>query len=59
MPFGFIFTAAAQRSDDDDSQSKGDNSQSDYLADVETSSCASLELDVGCSDSEEGEGDVT
>lgn len=37
-------------------QSKDDNDQSDYFADAETSSCGSFELEIGWSDSEDGEG---
>lgn len=37
-------------------QSKDDDDQSDYFADAETSSCGSFELEIGWSDSEDGEG---
>ena len=37
-------------------QSKDDDNQSDYFADAETSSCGSFELEIGWSDSEDGEG---
>lgn len=37
-------------------QSKDDDNESDYFADAETSSCGSFELEIGWSDSEDGEG---
>ena len=40
---------AGQSKDDDDHES-------DYFADVETSSCGSFELEIGWSDSEDREG---
>ncbi|XP_078354175.1 uncharacterized protein LOC144638793 isoform X1 [Oculina patagonica] len=40
----------------DGSESKEDDNQSDYFADVETSSCGSFEFEAGWSDSEDGEG---
>lgn len=54
---GYIFAAAAEDETDlDGCQSKDDDNQSDYFADVETSSCSSFELDVGLSDAEDGKG---
>ena len=54
----FFSAAAAKDDDDDDGQSKDDDNQSDYFADVETSSCGSFELDIGWSAFEDGEADV-
>ena len=54
---GFISAAATEDETDlDGSQSNDDNNQSDYFADVETSSCCSFELDVGWTDAEDGKG---
>ena len=37
-------------------QSENEDRESDYFADGETSSCGSFELDVGLSDSDDGDG---
>ena len=54
----FYFAAATKDGDDEnDGQSKDDDNQSDYFADVETSSCGSFELDIGWPAFEDGEAD--
>lgn len=53
----FISTAVIEEETNLESrQSKDDDNQSDYFADAETSSCGSFELEIGWSDSEDGEG---
>ncbi len=54
---GFISTAVTEKETDVEScQSEDEDKESDYFGDAETSSCGSLELDVGWSDSEDEEG---
>lgn len=53
----FISTAVIEEETNLESgQSEDDDNQSDYFADAETSSCGSFELEIGWSDSEDGEG---
>lgn len=48
------FISAATAKEDDPGQSKEEGDQSDYFADVETTSCDSSELDFGWSAFEDG-----
>ena len=51
--FGSIFAAVTKDETDLESvQSEDEDNQSDYFADVETSSCSSFELEAGISDSD-------
>ena len=57
MCCGFVPAAVIEDETDPESgHSKDEDNKSDYFADAETSSCGSFELEIGCSDSEDGEG---